>query len=138
MSTHVLVPFDGSELSVRALDHALEDGAETITVLYVIDPLDAVYRSEATRGETWYESAASRAERLFERARERASGTDVDLRTASVVGKPGRDIVDFVADHDVDRIVMGSHGRRGLSRLLLGSVAERVIRRSPVSVTVVR
>jgi nucleotide-binding universal stress UspA family protein len=125
---------------MRALDHALAGGTETITVLHVIDPLDALYQAEAggpAGGQTWYESAMERAEDLFDRARERA-GTDVDLRTEAIVGSPGNEIVDYVREHDVDQVVMGSHGRSGLSRLLLGSVAERVIRRSPATVTVVR
>jgi nucleotide-binding universal stress UspA family protein len=137
MTSHVLVPFDGSALSKRALDHALAGTATRITVLTVVDPLDAFYRSDAT-GETWYESAMATADARLERVREHAAGTDVELRTETVVGSPGREIVDFVTAHDVDLVVMGSHGRTGLSRVLLGSVAERVVRRSPVPVTVVR
>jgi nucleotide-binding universal stress UspA family protein len=46
--------------------------------------------------------------------------------------------VDYAAEHDIDHIVVGSHGRTGASRILLGSVAETVARRSPVPVTIVR
>jgi nucleotide-binding universal stress UspA family protein len=53
-------------------------------------------------------------------------------------GQAANAIVAYAEDHDVDRIVVGSHGRRGLSRFLLGSVAERVARRAPGSVTIVR
>ncbi|MFC6988838.1 universal stress protein [Haloplanus sp. GCM10025708] len=75
---------------------------------------------------------------MFDRARERVGETDCELRTELVVGKPEREIVDYVDQEDVDHVVMGSHGRSGLDRLLLGSVAETVVRRVRVPVTVVR
>jgi len=54
------------------------------------------------------------------------------------VGRPTKVIVEYADDHDIDQIVMGSHGRSGMSRILLGSVAEIVVRRASVPVTVVR
>lgn len=62
----------------------------------------------------------------------------MDLTAVTEFGRPARTIVEYVEDHDVDHVVVGSHGRSGLSRTLLGSVAERVVRRSSVPVTVVR
>jgi len=55
-----------------------------------------------------------------------------------VVGRPAREITDELESGEYDHVVMGSHGRSGVSRILLGSVAETVLRRSPVPVTVVR
>jgi nucleotide-binding universal stress UspA family protein len=142
MATRVLVPLDGSELSLRALDHALDRWADAdIVALHVINPLDVVYGSEIEGpddGAAWREAATAAAEDRLDRAREKARLTGVDLETELVVGSPGRAIVEYVADHDVDHVVMGSHGRSGLSRLILGSVAERVLRRAPATVTVVR
>jgi nucleotide-binding universal stress UspA family protein len=142
MATRVLVPLDGSELSMRALDHALDRWADAeLVALHVIDPLDVVYGSEAggpANGEAWREAATAAAEDLFDRARREATAAGADLETELVVGSPGRAIVEYVTDHDVDHVVMGSHGRSGLSRLILGSVAERVLRRAPATVTVVR
>ncbi|WP_412781655.1 universal stress protein, partial [Aeromonas diversa] len=60
------------------------------------------------------------------------------VRTVIEHGDPSRMIISYTETHDVDRIVLGSHGRSGLSRVLLGSVAETVARRSPVPVTIVR
>jgi nucleotide-binding universal stress UspA family protein len=54
------------------------------------------------------------------------------------IGRPSRAIVEYAEEHDIDHIVMGSHGRSGVTRILLGSVAETVVRRSPVPVTIVR
>ena len=125
--TRVLVPLDGSPLAMRALDHVLDEwpNAET-TALHVIDPIDAVYESEVRGpggGEAWYEAQKEAAEALLDRARGRAADAGVDLRTETVVGSPAREIVRYVGDHDIDHVVMGSHGREGLSRLVLGSVA---------------
>ncbi|MFC7046882.1 universal stress protein [Halobacteriaceae archaeon GCM10025711] len=142
MTERVLVPYDGSEQSRQALDYALEQfpGAR-ITVLHVIDPLDAGYSPRATMpggSEEWYEHAKDAADELFEEAQERADDYDVDLDVAREIGRPARVIIDHVEDHDATQVVMGSHGRSGVTRILLGSVAETVVRRSPVPVTVVR
>jgi nucleotide-binding universal stress UspA family protein len=54
------------------------------------------------------------------------------------LGRPAEQIVEGVGSGGIDHVGVGSHGRRGLSRILLGSVAETVVRRSPVSVTIIR
>lgn len=70
--------------------------------------------------------------------RDRAEKHGVTLTTETGSGRPERAIVAYAEDHLVDEIVIGSHGRTGGSRILLGSVAEQVVRRSPIPVTVVR
>lgn len=137
----VVVPYDGSPHSKKALEHAAEryENAE-IVLLYVLDFVDAAYRASPETElpgywSDWYEDAQESAEELFDEAR----GTvGVDLAAETVVGQPARAIVEYVEENDVDAVVMGSHGREGISRLLIGSVAETVVRRSPVPVTVVR
>ena len=142
MAEHVLVPMDGSEQARDALEHTLSEHADArVTVLHVIDPARATYGAQAgipTSSEEWFEAEEARAEHLFEEVRERAAEAGVEVETATEVGQPSRTIVEYAAEHDVDHVVIGSHGREGLSRILLGSVAELVIRRSPVPVTVVR
>lgn len=139
---HVLVPFDGSEQSVNAIDHVLaEFTGSQVTLLHVINPARAGYGAQAgipTSSEEWLEEAEAEAESLFDDARERAADHDVELDTATEVGNPSRVIVEYAEADGIDHVVMGSHGREGLSRVLLGSVAENVVRRSPVPVTVVR
>ena len=63
---------------------------------------------------------------------------DATFATETVVGRPARTIVDYAEQEDVDAVVIGSHGGEAVGRVLLGSVAETVVRRSPVPVTVVR
>ena len=140
--THVLVPIDGSPQSDAALEYALEEfETAQITVLNVIDPIEAGYTSQATvpgYSEEWFEQSKAAADELFEDAQAAADEYGVDLATATEVGRPSRTIVSYAEDNDVDQIVMGSHGRSGVSRILLGSVAENVVRRSPMPVTIVR
>ncbi|MFB6080847.1 MAG: universal stress protein [Haloferacaceae archaeon] len=142
MDERILVPFDGSPLSERALDRAVtrHPGAE-ITVLYVIDPILAVYDVEAgglPSAKDWLDRMRERADVVLADAGARADEHDRAVTTAVEVGRPARAILRYVDDHGIDHVVMGSHGRAGASRLVLGSVAETVIRRSPVPVTVVR
>ena len=142
MSETVLVPYDGSPLSRRALEYALEKCPDDeFVVLTVVDPVDAVYAAELgglPEAKRWATEAREAAEERLEEAADIAAEAGVDAETVLEVGDPERRIVDYVAAHDVDQIVLGSHGRTGVSRLVLGSVAERVVRHSPVPVTVVR
>lgn len=142
MADHVLVPMDGSNQAQHALDYVLDEHADArVTVLHVIDPAQATYGAQAglpPSAEEWFENEEARAEELFESVREQAREAGVEVTTATEVGQPSRTIVEYVEEHDVGHVVIGSHGRKGLTRVLLGSVAELVVRRSPVPVTVVR
>lgn len=140
MTKRVLVPIDGSEQAWSALDHAIAEHPEaSLTLLYVINPIGAgasAQVGDVGYGEEWYATAERRAETLFESAHERVG--DRSFETETAVGRPARAIVKFAEENDIDSVVMGSHGRDGVSRIVLGSVAETVVRRSPVPVTVVR
>ncbi|MDZ7700659.1 MAG: universal stress protein [Halobacteriales archaeon] len=142
MTDHVLVPHDGSPQADEALEHALREYPDAdVTVLHVIDPSDTGYSAGAMLpdfSEQWYEAAKATAEEIFTAAKELAADHGGEFRTARELGRPSRQIVDYADANDADHIVIGSHGRTGVSRILLGSVAETVARRSPVPVTVVR
>jgi nucleotide-binding universal stress UspA family protein len=60
------------------------------------------------------------------------------VRAERVVGEPAREIVEFARTHPVDLLVLGTHGRTGLEHALIGSVAERVLRKAPCAVLTVR
>ena len=140
MTVHILVPMDSSPMAKRALDHAVTIHPDAhCTVLHVVDYIEESYSARALiGGEELQERAEKRAEKLFEKADAIADDHGVEIDTESVVGDPAREIVDYAEEHDVDLIVIGSHGRSPMSRILLGSVAETVTRRAPVPVTVVR
>ncbi len=88
--------------------------------------------------ETIIQEAGSKAQSLLKEA---VSGGELkDLRTRKILsmGKPHEEIVKAAREVEADLIVMGTHGRHGLSHLLLGSVAERVVRTAPAPVFTVR
>ena len=136
----ILVPIDGSAQSTDALQYAADEfDPSEITLLHVIDPIEAGYSATASvpgYSEEWYKHQQEEAESLFEEARELVDGAE--LTTATEVGRPSRTIVEYAEENDIDHIIMGSHGRSGVTRILLGSVAEAVVRRSPIPVTIVR
>jgi nucleotide-binding universal stress UspA family protein len=141
MPDNVLVAFDGSPLSERALTYALETFPDaTIITLYVINPADSVIDVEAGGlpvAEDWYDNAQDRATSIQTTATELAAEQGSDLDTVTEVGRPARTILEYADGHEIDQIVLGSHGRSGLDRALLGSVAETVTRRARIPVTVI-
>lgn len=136
----LLVALDDSDPGWAALEFALAERPESgIVVAHVVDPNRSGYGEVAHLGaDGVQERHREQAAELFEAARERAAEHDCEIETALLVGEPASAVVDHAADRGIDRIVVGSHGRTGVSRVLLGSVAERIARRSPVPVTIVR
>lgn len=139
---HVLVAYDESDQAERALRHALEHYPDaTVTAAHVTDPREWISQGDEEGPqfvEGAYDRAMEAAEETLEEAESIAEEYDRELRTESLVGGPARELVTFANENDVDHIVLGSHGRRGVSRFLLGSVSEAVAKRSPVSVTMIR
>ncbi|WP_254525632.1 universal stress protein [Natrinema caseinilyticum] len=141
MERNILVPIDQSDQATKALEYALEEYPdEHITALHVLQ-LD----STATHGDEGFlyrdeflEQLHEASEERLETARERAADQGVEIDTELVRGEPTRAITEYVEDNDIDHVVIGSHGRSGPTRVLLGSVAEAVTRRAPVPVTTVR
>jgi nucleotide-binding universal stress UspA family protein len=110
-----------------------------LTILYVIDYVEESYTAELLVGSDALRGRAEdRAEDLLADAREVTRDHGGAVTTETVYGKPAREIVDYADDHEVDVIILGSHGRSGVSRVLLGSVAQAVVQRASVPVTVVR
>lgn len=140
---HVLVPFDGSESATAALSFALDEYPDAeITVLYVRYPSRDITPSGGNVSPRVVEDASERlekeAEEILDDAESVAADANRSVRIESEEGRPADAIIAFASNEGVDQIVMGSQGRDGLNRLLLGSVAETVMRRAETSVTVVR
>lgn len=141
MADRVLVPLDGSEKAEEALEYAIEEFPEAeITVLHALD-LTAGGPAKGTvilDDDAVRENIEGKAQSIFETAQEIASkaGYDGELETVQSKRTPADAILEQAEDFDT--IVMGTHGRVGVGQKLLGSVAETVVRRSPVSVVVVK
>ncbi len=136
----VLVAYDGSEPARQAAERAFAEHAdEEIILLRVVEAADGYTEAGIELVREYLANRRKRAsERMDEELTELVGSKDVDFRTEIAVGDPAREIVRFADEHDIDHIIIGNHGRSGVSRVLLGSVAEKVIRRSSVPVTVVR
>ena len=136
----LLVALDDSEPGWAALEYALaEHGDDELVVVHVIDPSESGYGEATHLGvESLEAHRRERANELFDEARDRAADRGRELATELLTGQPASAVVDYAAEREVDRIVVGSHGRSGVSRILLGSVAEQIARRAPVPVTIVR
>jgi nucleotide-binding universal stress UspA family protein len=135
----ILLPTDGNPPSEAARDHAIGLAAAydaTLHAVYVID--DDALRAARIDSDTVLAGFEAEGERLVDDVEAAAAEAGVASETAVLHGRPHEAIVDYAGDHDVDLIVMGTHGRHGVSRILLGSVTERVVRRSPTPVLTVR
>ncbi|WP_440991722.1 universal stress protein [Haloarchaeobius baliensis] len=134
MYDRILVPTDGSQGATTALEHGIEIATQwdaTVHTLYVVDtrlarsgPALETLRREGRRAIRDVEVAGTRA--------------GLTIVTDIVEGNPHEEILSYVSENDIDLVVMGTHGRTGLDRVFMGSVAERVGRRSPVPVLTVR
>lgn len=142
MTQKILVSIDDSAPATAALEYAVPQFNDVeLTALHVcsVEKTDESIRQRALKAECEAErnAATELAERLFENARELAEKSGATLSTAIEYGTLSERICAYANEHEIDHIVIGTHGRSGLSRLLLGSVAEGVMRRSSVPVTVV-
>ena len=134
----ILFPTDGSPETAAALDHAIDlalASEGTLHALFVVHSGFAVDGGIAGVLET----LAAIGEDTVSEVRDRAEAAGVaTVETHVANGIPHRAILDYAAEHGVDCIVMGTHGRSGIERYLLGSTTERVVRLSPVPVLTVR
>lgn len=143
MYNSVLVPTDGSEHARRAAEHAVSVAAAvdaTVHVLSVVDvqaaagPFDAGGVDEAFVAKL--EDEGTEAIEAVEGVTEARGLTDV--RTATRQGRPAEAILEYADAEDVDLVTMGTHGRTGIERYVLGSVTEAVVRSAEVPVLTAR
>jgi len=145
MYRKILVPVDGSKPSAKGLDEAIrlaKDQGGEIRLVHVVNEfiLDPAYSPQAYAPNV-IESIRSGGRGLLDRASAvvRSHGVQCDAVLLESVGGPAADfIVAQAKEWPADLIVMGTHGRRGLRRLAMGSDAEGVVRLAPVPLLLVR
>jgi len=142
MVNNVLVAMDDSPLSREALAFALDTFPDAeVTVVHVAYPeidmlpadMNEVYKVPPDKLDGVGDEPA---QTVFEAVRDVAAGRD--LSVTFLMGETDRRIVEYTEEGEFDHVVLGTHGRKGLSRLLIGSVAEEVVRQTDVPTTLVR
>lgn len=135
----IVIATDGSEKNLSAVIEGVMlariSGAK-LQVVYVIDtkPLTTGVIEESYAG--MYDSFREEGEQALEQVKDLAG--DLDVETFLLTGKPATEITRFAREHEADLLIVGTQGKSGLGKLLLGSVAETIIRTAPCSVLVVR
>lgn len=145
MFKHILIPVDGSPTAQKAVEKAAglaRAFGSRATTVYVIDPYPFTgLGTDFAYGQAEYLSAAeAEAKEAIGAAQSALTAAGVQEVQAQVVQAHAiwRGIIEVAQARGADLIVMGSHGRRGLEKLVLGSVAQRVLTHSPLPVLIVR
>lgn len=135
----VLVPTDGSTGAAFAARTAVDVARTSDATLHALSVVDTTSVGVDVRVGDILDSLEAAAWSAVEAVERQANEAGVSsVETAVERGTPYRTILSYVDDHDVDLIVMGTHGRSGVERYLLGSVTEKIVRTSPVPVLTLR
>ncbi|WP_436343390.1 universal stress protein [Natronorubrum sp. FCH18a] len=133
MYEDVLIPTDGSDGTRQSITHGLTIAKQFDATIHALSIVP-----EGPLGTLQNDAAAPAAHRAVERVEAEAERADVGIETAVEQGVPHEEILAYADEHDIDMIVMGTQGRTGLDRVLVGSVTERVVRMADVPVVTVR
>ena len=144
MFKHILVPIDGSAPSMQAIDKAAglaKAFGSKVTVLYAIDPypFTGVGADFALGQDQYLGAARADASAAMDAASQRLQQAGISAETKVVEAHTvWRGILEAADQAGVDLLVMGSHGRRGLEKLVLGSVTQSVLSHTKITTLVVR
>ena len=142
MFARVLIPTDGSDAAQPAVDAAIElaetHGA-TLHVLHIVDqPTSVSGMGEGVPGlDNLLDALEKEGQKATTDVAARAKDRGIETTTAVRQGNPHDDILSYAEENDIDVIVMGTHGRTGVKRALLGSVTEDIVRHSEIPVLTV-
>ncbi len=144
----ILVGWDGSNQAQNALlyaiDQAKEKNLEKINVVYIVEEIPTGLGLDMEDDVSLYdyeifEKLESRGKELLKEAKSIGKEKGIKIETDMKYGySPAVEIVKYAEDNNIDHIIVGSHGRSGISRILLGSVAEGIVEKAHCIVTIVR
>jgi nucleotide-binding universal stress UspA family protein len=134
----ILLPTDGSEASKAAYDHAMEIAERFDATLHVLYVADTTEYSTVTFEDNVVDSLEREGKQVVDGVVEDAEARDVDAVGVVMQGGAYETIQSYVDENDVDMVVMGTHGRSGFDRIVLGSVTEHVVRTADVPVVTAR
>lgn len=134
----VLVPSDFSAPSLKALHYATALASESVHLLHVFEPLPSLVVAQALSALEADDEVAAKCSRELERIADPHRRGDLQIACSVRAGVPGPEITDFASEWRADLIILSTHGRTGLRHLLLGSVAEKVLRHASCPVLLLR
>jgi nucleotide-binding universal stress UspA family protein len=138
---HILVPLDFSSYAEQALDSAIalaQKPQARVTLLHVIQPPGVNVAGGIWPSATFLQELEAAITRDMEGYLARVTSAGLAGEIVVVHGVPFQEILDTAKARQVDLIIMGTHGRTGLAHVLLGSVAEKVVRLAPCPVLIAR
>ncbi|MCE8424742.1 MAG: universal stress protein [Candidatus Methanoperedens sp.] len=137
----ILIATDGSEHTKSAVDHGIDLAINTgakLSAIYVVDtaafasiPMDAAW-------ESMYELLKQEGDEATKYIEDKAGEEGLEVERSTIEGHPAEEIIKYAEKNSINLIVMGTLGKSGLDRFLLGSVAEKVVRNSKIPVLVVK
>ena len=136
----VLVPTDGSERAAAAVTHALavaDTFGSTVHAVSVVNVGDIATGAEVDMPPELLDELKTAATAATEAVASEAEAAGGEAVTEVLTGRPKHELLEYIGDHDVDLVCMGTHGRTGLDRVLLGSTAEGLVRHADVPVLTV-
>lgn len=142
MFSRILLPTDGSEAARTAVElgfELAETHDSTVHGLFVVEDQRPVARLDETIASGSVDILAQLQEeggQIVEAVVAESHDRDIAVQSTVQHGNPSDEIIDYAADNDIDLIVMGSHGRTGVKRALLGSVTENVARHADIPVLI--
>ncbi|UZE92225.1 MAG: universal stress protein [Methanosarcinales archaeon] len=137
----ILIATDGSTQTKKAVGHAIELArlmSAKVYIVYVVDSVAFASIPLDMRSENIYEGLKKDGLDATKVVADAAGEKGVDAETVILEGNPAEEIVDFAKNNEIDLIVLGTLGKSGIERFLLGSVAEKVARTSPITVMIVK
>lgn len=140
----ILCPTDFSEFSDRAIAYACELAEKFQAELHLLNVLQDYDAVAPGTGETfapftdWLPELRKQSQENLAKLPGSEWDSKLKVHRTTCVGAPIDEIVKYAKEHDIDLIVQGTHGRRGIKHMLLGSVAENIVRYSPCPVLTVR
>lgn len=137
---NIVIATDGSDNTQKAISYGIKLAklcGATVHALHVVDT-SSVTQSWTAGKETMHEILIKDGQKATSKVKKCGEASGVEVKEVLLEGHPSNEIIDFAENNDIDLIVMGTLGKTGLDRFLMGSVAEKVVRNSKVPVLVVR
>jgi len=133
----ILFPTDGSEGTEAALENALDIAASYDATVHALYVADTNQYSTAAVDDGTRDVLVEEGEEIVGEVIDRAEARGVDVEDVVLQGDPYETILDYIEEYEIDMVVMGTHGRRGVERYLIGSLTEKVVRSADVPVLTV-